>query len=167
MNQPNDSVTVWLDQLSAQCTAVRRLGHWLTMLALCSGAVAGPLFAEDSPHDATPKKQTVERKTRDRLEERVRKLESLLARSEAAPGDAGRYQWRTIGEQLVVLDTQTGATRVVDLSPNPAIQHVHVGQAWVVVTVLGNVSQRPAESADPSSARKSPAPQPVKPVKSP
>jgi hypothetical protein len=49
------------------------------------------------------------------------------------------------GDRVVILDTETGKTEIIEPKSEAAIQNVEVGKAMVVVTVLGNVSQKPAD----------------------
>lgn len=55
-----------------------------------------------------------------------------------------RYQMERAGNRVIILDTQTGETKIIEPSGGKSYQSVDVGRAWVVVTVLGNLSeQRP------------------------
>lgn len=64
--------------------------------------------------------------------------ESLATQPETVP--TGRYQMLKAGERVVILDTLTGETRIIEPEAPKALQQVDVGRAWVVVTVLGNAS---------------------------
>lgn len=86
-----------------------------------------------------------------RLEQRRRKLAASAeaAQSETRAGKSdGRYQMLAAGKRVVVLDTHTGETRIIEPESGQAIQNVEVGRAWVVVTVLGNVSQHESKTND-------------------
>lgn len=137
--------------LSWVCALVLILGVTL------SGTAAEPARKQNADRKAAAKKQHAE------LVARLTKLESSLsAQPQTTASGSGRYQLQTVGEQLVVLDTQTGETRVVDLTPPTPIQAVEVGNAWVVVTVLGNVSTPRLPTAAPATPPVKPATPPVK-----
>jgi hypothetical protein len=118
----------------------RCLALWLMMGLGLSASVTSA--AEPTSPKKGPRKESARRKI-EQLEERLRDAEAAAAKSKSAtnsPKATARYQLQTVGDRLVVLDMQTGETRVVDLTPPTPIQSVDVGHAWVVVTVLGNVS---------------------------
>ena len=64
----------------------------------------------------------------------------------------GRYQMLKSGDVVIVLDTHTGETRLIETETEPTLQRVDVGRAWVVVTVLGNASPTHREMVSPKSA---------------
>jgi hypothetical protein len=64
------------------------------------------------------------------------------AKRQPTEKSVARYQMLSAGERVIVLDTHTGETKVIEPQPRPPYQNVEVGRAWVVVTVLGNVSER-------------------------
>jgi hypothetical protein len=101
----------------------------LTMLLVNSSGAEEPA----GPKKARP------RTSHKRLEERKQRAEKAPKASVDKP--AGRYQLLSAGQRVVILDTHTGETQVIEPSA-PAYQNVEVGRAWVVVTVLGNVSER-------------------------
>lgn len=87
-----------------------------------------------------------------RSQKRIRHLESQIQRLQAALQKAGeeteaatpapRFQMLPVGKGVVILDTQTGETRVIQ--PETGIQQiVEIGKSWVTVTVLVNVPDLP------------------------
>ena len=73
-----------------------------------------------------------------------RKNDAAGSRNQNSPpaNASSRYQMLKAGERVVILDTQTGETRIIEPERPGALQNVQVGKAWVVVTVLGNASLR-------------------------
>lgn len=109
-----------------------------------SASLIRPSNAADSPEGMRsrlrmPKKQIAKQKQRDRKTA----LEKSSAKAESTEKSAVRYQMRSAGDRVVILDTHTGETKVIEPQAAPAYQNVEVGRAWVVVTVLGNVSEIP------------------------
>lgn len=74
-----------------------------------------------------------------RSQARVGKIAESGTPQRATPS-AGRFQMLKAGDRVVILDTQTGETRIIEPEAPRALQQVEVGRAWVVVTVLGNAS---------------------------
>lgn len=130
------------------------LARWLCSVAIIATLATPSLADEPTPSKKTQRK-AVARRRADHRDQRLQRLEALLADlAETPPTPAsGRYQFQSAGDKLVVLDTQTGHTRIVDFEATQPVQSVDVGHAWVVVTVLGNVSQ--PQRSDPPSASKS------------
>lgn len=67
-----------------------------------------------------------------------------------------RFQMMRVGERLVILDSDTGKTRIIEGNFERPIQNVEVGNALVVVTVLGRVMPTPASNADPVPTKSQP-----------
>lgn len=119
---------------------------------LMFGVVSLVSAAEPGASKKVGRKESARRKI-EQLEERLRDAEAAASKKPPATkteSTVGRYQLQTVGDRLVVLDTQTGATRIVDLAAPTPIQSVDVGHAWVVVTVLGNVSTPQPEGTSKS-----------------
>ncbi|MDX1970882.1 MAG: hypothetical protein SFV23_27190 [Planctomycetaceae bacterium] len=91
-----------------------------------------------------PEKAVSKADDADSLRRRLEALEAELAaaRRELKSSPAARFQMLKAGERVVILDTETGKTQIIDPEPQTALQKVDVGKAWVVVTVLGNASLR-------------------------
>lgn len=100
--------------------------------------------------------RVVQRKTKERLSnKRIEKIKPRHPKIESNPESTKattmartmvesttRYQMLSAGQRVVILDTHTGETKFIEPQLQPAYQNVEVGRAWVVVTVLGNVSER-------------------------
>lgn len=93
---------------------------------------------------AKPEKLATKATDADALRQRLQDLEAELAaaRRELKSRPATRFQMLKAGERVVILDTETGKTQIIDPEAQTAVQKVDVGKAWVVVTVLGNASLR-------------------------
>ncbi len=118
-------------------------------LALIVG-LSCPVSEAQSPK---PGKTAPKATAADALGARIKALEAELdtARGELQSRPATRFQMLKAGERVVILDTETGKTQIIDPEPQTALQKVDVGRAWVVVTVLGNASirSRPLPSPPP------------------
>uniref|UniRef100_A0A7C2K1A1 Uncharacterized protein n=1 Tax=Schlesneria paludicola TaxID=360056 RepID=A0A7C2K1A1_9PLAN len=128
----------------------------LVVLVAAGLLFTGRATAAEIPSETNSPRRAAARQKIERLERRIQELEAALAKRPqpaTASATTGRFQLQAIGDRLIVLDTETGDTRLVDLSRPTAYQHVDVGHAWVVVTVLGNVSERAAEPTKPTPAR--------------
>lgn len=82
----------------------------------------------------------------ERIEVRPKnKKNAVDTASTAATGESSstRFQMQRAGQRVVILDMQTGETKIIEPEARTPYQNVEVGKAWVVVTVLGNVSERP------------------------
>ncbi|MBX3449003.1 MAG: hypothetical protein KF777_05545 [Planctomycetaceae bacterium] len=124
------------------------------LLAFATFGSLNPLAAEEAkPESVRVVKEEAAKKREAQLEARLQKLEAVLKEIAAAPKVAakpaavpsGRYQMLKAGDRVVILDTETGKTEIIEPKADAAIQNVEVGKAMVVVTVLGNVSQKPAD----------------------
>lgn len=124
------------------------------LLALATFGSLNPLSAEEAKFDpARLAKEQTARAREAQLEARLQKLEAILKEIAATPkvaakpavAPSGRYQMLKAGDRVVILDTETGKTEIIEPKSGAAIQNVEVGKAMVVVTVLGNVSQKPAD----------------------
>lgn len=81
----------------------------------------------------------------DRIKSRRRSKKNAVdtvSTSSAGESPATRFQMQRAGRRVVILDTQTGETKIIEPEAEAPYQNVEVGKAWVVVTVLGNVSER-------------------------
>lgn len=81
----------------------------------------------------------------DRSESRRRKKKNAVGAvptSSAGEAPATRFQMQRAGKRVVILDTQTGESKIIEPEAGTPYQNVEVGKAWVVVTVLGNISER-------------------------
>lgn len=102
-------------------------------------------FAEE----AAPPKSV---KTGDKSQERAKRSKARQQKLEAAEQEKAdrkpqhsvspRFQMLAAGERVVILDTQTGETRVIEPEAVPVNQNVEIGKSWVTVTVLVNVQGR-------------------------
>lgn len=112
----------------------------IAALALVLGLTSVMAEAQSSK----PKKAVSKADDADSLRRRLEALEAELAaaRRELKSSPAVRFQMLKAGERVVILDTETGKTQIIDPEPQTALQKVDVGKAWVVVTVLGNASLR-------------------------
>lgn len=112
----------------------------IAALALVLGLTSVMAEAQSSKPDKAVSKAT----DADALRQRLQDLEAELAaaRRELKSSPATRFQMLKAGERVVILDTETGKTQIIDPEPQTAVQKVDVGKAWVVVTVLGNASLR-------------------------
>lgn len=123
------------------------------LLACATFGSLNPLAAEEAkPESARVVKEEAAKKREAQLEARLQKLEAILKEIATAPkvaakpaASTGRYQMLKAGDRVVILDTETGKTEIIEPKADAAIQNVEVGKAMVVVTVLGNVSQKPAD----------------------
>lgn len=88
------------------------------------------------------KKQIETQEQRDRTTESNPGEKKPGVKAKLAKKPAARYQMLSAGERVVVLDTHTGKTQIIEPKMRPTYQNVEVGRAWVVVTVLGNLSER-------------------------
>jgi hypothetical protein len=108
--------------------------------------------AEEPPAARKARQKTSLNRTAE-LEQRIQKLEAELASARAAlkaeqpHQPAARFQMLSAGKRVVVLDTHTGETRIVEPETGRTYQNVEVGNAWFVVTVLGNLSEHIHTSA--------------------
>lgn len=103
-------------------------------------------------------KQIEKQKHRNRTTDTKQSPEKSAVKPPSAEKSAVRYQMLSAGDRVVVLDTHTGKTEVIEPKLPPSYQNVEVGRAWVVVTVLGHVSE-PNVSSDNASQT-----HPVRPV---
>ncbi len=112
----------------------------IAALALVLGLTSVMAEAQSSK----PEKAVSKADDADSLRRRLEALEAELAaaRRELKSSPAARFQMLKAGERVVILDTETGKTQIIDPEPQTALQKVEVGKAWVVVTVLGNASLR-------------------------
>lgn len=124
------------------------------LLAFATFGPLNQLAAEEAkPESARVAREDTAKKREAQLEARLQKLEAILKEIAATPKVAskqaavstGRYQMLKAGDRVVILDTETGKTEIIEPKSGAAIQNVEVGKAMVVVTVLGNVSQKPAD----------------------
>lgn len=131
------------------------ISGWQLMACACiSLALSGSLRAAEQETQTSKTvrptaKSVAEPKTGDnaaskaavapRSQARVGKVAESGTPQRATP-PAGRFQMLKAGERVVILDTQTGETRIIEPEAPRALQQVEVGRAWVVVTVLGNAS---------------------------
>jgi hypothetical protein len=65
-------------------------------------------------------------------------------------GTGPRFQMMAAGERIVILDTQTGETRIIEPEPPGAKQTVKIGASWITVTVLVNVERAAKRSEKPA-----------------
>lgn len=132
--------------------SVRSIVGWCAMLIAGLPALSGSssLQAEEtSTARKRPNPPRLEQRI-ERLEKRLLQLRGELDPAAAAPQKSDptpsgrRYQMMRVGERLVILDADTGETRIIEADSGRPIQHVEVGKALVVVTMLGRViTQRP------------------------
>lgn len=91
----------------------------------------------------------IEKKKERRLKAQANPSEKKpVVKAQQVEKSGARYQMLSAGNRVVVLDTHTGETKVIEPQMRPAYQNVEVGRAWVVVTVLGNVSEIVASDHD-------------------
>lgn len=62
--------------------------------------------------------------------------------SETAPkvtvATSPRFQMMSAGNRVIILDTQTGETRIIESDGGTVHQNVEIGRSWITVTVLVN-----------------------------
>lgn len=117
----------------------RRLRCGLLVFGVIQLGGISPAWADEAK---PPKRARVNQPSQvriQRLEARVRELEQ----ARKSTGENGRYQLQSVGDRAVVLDTQTGETRVIEPTAGAGPQSVSIGKAWVVVTVQVQAGDRP------------------------
>lgn len=134
--------------------------NYLTVL-LCGLAwiiaVPGGRFA--AAEETAPPKSV---KSTDKSQQRAKRSKARQQKPETAekenvdrepkPSVSPRFQMLTAGERVIILDTQTGETRVIEPETVPVNQNVEIGKSWVTVTILVNVQGRKkTEAALPPS----------------
>lgn len=63
------------------------------------------------------------------------------SRRKSQPSGAGRYQMVAAGECVIILDTQTGETRIIEPASRVS-QRVEVRKSWIAVSVIVNAGDR-------------------------
>lgn len=127
---------------------LRRLINSATCLGLFLGA--GLADGAEPARLRTAKPARTSSRRAERIEVRLKnKRNAVDTASTAGKGESSstsRFQMQRAGQRVVILDTQTGETKIIEPEARTPYQNVEVGKAWVVVTVLGNVSERPLTS---------------------
>lgn len=90
-----------------------------------------PASAAASLHTDRPPKKQKKKKRPDNAEKVVGKQAEAIS--------APRFQMLAAGHRVIILDTQTGETRVIE-PEDPTQQTVRIGKSWVTVTIQVNVS---------------------------
>ncbi len=115
--------------------------HLFTVAAVAlivGGFAAQSWSAEPSKAVASPKLELVLGGGQKVVSKTPKSTKSPARNGEAK--SVARFQMLKAGERVVILDTQTGQTQIIEPEARSAVQQVDVGRAWVVVTVLGNAS---------------------------
>lgn len=116
---------------------------WMSSRGKSAGATE-PVSAEEAAQ-SQPLKSPGRREKSVQVRNRARKAASALPSAEdsSASEDAGpRYQMLSAGKRVVILDTVTGKTRIIEPEPSAPRQSVEIGNSWVTVTVLVNRPER-------------------------
>lgn len=121
-------------------------------VALMSFSINESLAAESvvqTSKDGRQSKPRIERKKqRRRATAANQRSKPSVGKAPSVEKSAARYQMLSTDHGVIVLDTHTGETKVIDMAARPPQQNIEVGRAWVVVTVLTNVSKEDGSEHD-------------------
>ncbi len=132
---------------------------WIVMFASSAGWIstgansAGAMETVSAEDAATsqPLKPLGRRERRDKVRTRARQAAAAALSAEDASASEGagpRFQMLSAGKRVVILDTITGKTRIIEPEPSALQQRVEIGKSWVTVTVLVNRPERRGKRAE-------------------
>jgi hypothetical protein len=134
--------------------------YWMVLLCGLAWIIAAPGSPLAVAEEAAPPKSA---KKTDKSQERAKRSKARAAKLEAAEkkstdrepksSASSRFQMLAAGERVIVLDTQTGETRIIEPETVPVNQNVEIGKSWVTVTVLVNAQGR-AKAAETPAPKK-------------
>lgn len=96
------------------------------------------ILANDVPVSAVASSNTDRPPKKQQKKKRPENAEKVVGRQPEATS-APRFQMLAAGQRVIILDTQTGKTRVIE-PEGPTQQTVRIGKSWVTVTIQVNVS---------------------------
>lgn len=96
------------------------------------------VLANDAPVSAASSTETARSPKKQKKKRRQETAEKSVGKR-AASNASSRFQMLAAGKRVVILDTQTGETRIIEPEQTTQ-QSVRIGKSWITVTVQVNVA---------------------------
>jgi hypothetical protein len=83
-------------------------------------------------------KKAIDKKFAEKSFAEMKPAASKATVKQSGEPSSSRFQMLPVGNRIVILDTQSGETRIIESDAETMQQSVEIGKSWVTVTVLVN-----------------------------